>query len=305
MKHAFLLIGGFLAIASGATQAQTLPAACMTSHASQTVFSQAGQEMAGYSARLTDTLAILQTAQVTIRDSSHRLTNSALSDANTVSALAALALLHGKLPDSCNNASVRPALRALLNDINAGAQPEITWRNATLRERDKNYTIRTIHIALHADHASGNLRVLANSEGISGVKGQFLPQTATTDITLPMRTLSESANNTHQDIALIRPGETMTINAMHATMGTSALDGHGTLQPGHSWADTQANMHLEIANLGDLLTQIHEKATAGVTTAIAMAQFMGHRDGNRVSWDVGMTQGTVSVNNVPLPIPLH
>lgn len=308
MKYTIVSILGFCltsGLTSGAYAAEPLPEACIASHAASRDITRGSLVLSDYTARLTNTSASLRAAGASLNDPAHKLDNALLTNANTVSALGALALVHGKLPQSCNTADGRPALRALLAGIQAGAQPQLTWHGVTLQEKEKVYTIRTVRIALKTGPTPDSVRITADSSGISSPSGQFVPQTATTDLTLPLRTLSESAADDSKDITLVQPGETMTVNALHATLGSSSVDGHGIVQPGHDTRDTHARLHLEIANMGNFLEELKARASAGVTTALAMAQFMGHRDGDRVSWDVAMDRGIVSVNNFPLPIPLQ
>ncbi|AQS87090.1 hypothetical protein A0U93_03080 [Neoasaia chiangmaiensis] len=305
MKYIAPGITVLLAFSGVAEAAPTLPAACMASRAQyeQNVGNDLSQS--GYRAQLGNTAAQIRIDQASLNDAAHRLDTSQLKHANDIAALGALLALYGKTTPACDTPQAHQAAEDIARRIREGAQPELTWHNVRLMKADRSYTARTAHIRFLPDTGarSAQIRVQLSVSGIAEASGKLAPQSFAADISVPPRALTDNDGSEGQTMT-VRQGETATINNLHAVFGASNVDGHGFVQPGADWRTSTSQMHLEITNIGDLLNAVRANSSAGVTTALAMAQFMGHRDGNRLSWDVALGNGTVTVNNVPLPLPL-
>lgn len=308
MKRA-LLISPILFVSSlcfsfGAEGATSLPEACLTSAVGLETARHGALTLENYAARLSADGSQLSVREVTLADGVKILDNAALTDANAFGALGALVLLHSKTPAACNTDASHAALRSIAKEIAHGAQPELVWHEAKLARNGHGYLAKTVHVRFApVSGKPDRIRITMDATGISALDGSAVPQNAAADVDLPLRALSDAASGT-TSVPLVASGETLTVNNVHAAYGQSSVDGHGYIQSGSSWRDSISRMHLEIGHMADLLSAVRAHTSAGVTTALAMAQFMGHREGDKVSWDVGLNNGVVDVNNVPLPLTL-
>lgn len=308
MKRAFLispiLFASSLCFSFGAQGATTLPESCLTSAAGLETARHGALTLENYAARLSADGSQLNVTDATLTDGRKILDNAALNDANAFGALGALVLLRGKTPAACDTDGSHAALRSIAKEIAHGAQPELVWHGAKLARSGHGYLAKTVHVRFASVSGKPDrIRITMDASGISALDGTAAPQDASADIDLPLRALSDAASGA-TNVPLVASGETLTVNKVHAAYGQSSLDGHGYIQSGSSWRDSVSRMHLEIGHMADLLSAVRAHTSAGVTTALAMAQFMAHRDGDKVSWDVGLNNGVVDVNNVPLPVTL-
>ncbi|MCQ9154640.1 hypothetical protein [Acidomonas methanolica] len=285
--------------------AEAIPAACLTTHFARERVAAREVLLDGFSARLMETGATLGIAEARITDPTHHLTDAMLRDANTLGALGALLLDDGRTPRSCDTPDAHAAMRSIVQAVVAGGAPELRWDRAVLVRGAHRTTIRSVILRFHPlPGAPAQIGLAIEADGIARSDGGLTPSSVSMSVDLPVRALSQ-ADEGAKSVPLVAPGETLTIHSLHAEYGSSQLDGQGFVRPGQSWQNSSGQLHLEISGMHDLLNGLRGNSPSGVTTALAVAQLMGHRDGDRTGWDVALLDGVLSVNHIPLPLPLH
>ncbi|GAB6854615.1 hypothetical protein [Asaia astilbis] len=273
-------------------RADAIPATCLSTDSASRVMGASSLTMTGYSARLAETGARLHVQQVTARDKQGHLTLSNLRDANGLVSLGVLKLVHNSAPASCRSVEGRPALHTLRDALHQGAVAEMIWNDVAVSEGNKQYSAKQITVTLHAGQAPGSIDLAVTSTGLSAPGGSALPNSLRATLTIPEQTL-ENPN---------APSGKITISSLEALWAKGRLDGSGWATIGHNAASSSGALHLAITDLGDLLTTIRPVVPAGITTALSIAQFMGHRNGNQVLWDLTLESGILKVNSIPIPV---
>lgn len=294
MKYATASLLTLLAIGAlpHPARADAVPAACMSTGSATRTMGAASLGMTGYSARLTGAAASVQVQQVTVRDRQGHLTLPNLRDANGLVSLGLLKLIHNASPASCHGVDGRPALHNLREALHQGAVAEMIWNKVALSDGNTHYSAEQITVTLRASQTSGGIDVVVASSGLSAPGGSALPGSVNTTLTIPEQMLENTST----------PSGRITISSLQALWAKGRLDGSGWITPGHNAATSTGALHIAITDLNDLLATIRPVLPTGVTTALSVAQFMGHHNGNQVIWDLALDGGILKVNSIPIPV---
>lgn len=270
--------------AGRASTLSPLPASCFSYSFGSSHPSAHGLTGTKLHATLPGTEVSLDVQSVSLNDNKSKIDADTLERFNAAAAFAALTAFHGGLTPACHGQSTIVGT----SDIQ-GSSPEGTWSSVRLQKADgHDLTIRSAHI--ETVETDPDLRVRLVGTGIHASKQPLAPSTFTTDLTV------QGAGSAAQQIS---------INSLHAVVDTSTIDGHGIIQPGTSAATSTADVHISITDIAGLIQNVQQTAPAKVTTALTIARLMGHNNGNSTTWDVQLQGGVVTVNRVPLPIPVH
>ncbi|GBQ98653.1 DUF2125 domain-containing protein [Asaia lannensis] len=295
MKHAAAAsLVALLALGplSGHAWADAIPASCMSTSSSSRTMGAASLAMTGYNATLSGNSAHLTVQQLTARDRNEHFTLPNLRDANALISFGLLKLVHNGSPAGCKGVDGRPALATLRQALHKGAVAELSWNKVSLSEGSTTYTADRLNATLRAGQTPGSVEIIYAASGLGAPGGSALPHTLHTTVTIPEDMLDSSHT----------PNGRITITALNALWAKGQLDGNGWVTPGRSAGTSEGELHLAITDLSDLLATIRPVLPTGVSTALSVAQFMGHRDGNRVTWDLTLSNGTLKVNSIPIPV---
>ncbi|WP_438382124.1 hypothetical protein ABHV46_14920 [Asaia sp. BMEF1] len=294
MKYATASLLTLLAIGAlpHSAKADAVPAACMSTDSASRTMGTASFGMSGYSARLVGAEAVVHVQQVTVRDRQGHLTLPNLRDANDLVSLGLLKLVHDSSPASCHGVDGRPALRNLRDALHQGAVAEMIWNKVALSDGSTHYSAEQITVTMRASQAPGGIDVVVASSGLSAPGGSALPGSVNTTLTIPEQMLDSTRT----------PSGKITISSLQALWAKGRLDGSGWITPGRDAATSTGALHIAITDLSDLLATIRPVVPTGVTTALSVAQFMGHHNGNQVLWDLALDGGILKVNSIPIPV---
>ncbi|MBS1073862.1 DUF2125 domain-containing protein [Gluconobacter sp. Dm-73] len=256
-----------------------LPASCMTYELGGTQTTAHGLTAKTLHAALTGTDITLDIHGVTLSDSSGHVETATLERFNAVAAYAALSAFRGGISPACKDQS----LTINSSDIRGGT-PQVTWTNVTLARPGHDMTIRKASI--QAVQTTPDLRLKVEGSGIHDTKQPLMPTQLSADLTV------QGLDTARQQI---------TINALHAVTGSSAIDGKGTISPGATASTSTADLHIGVTNVDTLIGEIRDTAPKKVVAALTIARLMGRQSGDATLWDVGLSGGVVTVNRIPLP----
>jgi len=252
----------------------------------------ASLSMSGYSAALATGDAHLGVGQVVVQDRQGHLTLPNLRDANALISFGLLKLVHDGSPAGCHDVNGRAALRNLRDALHQGAVAELVWTGVALSSGKNRYSAEHVNATLRAGQASGSIDIVFAASGLSAPGGSALPASLRTTLTIPEQMLDGGKT----------PEGKITISSLEALWAKGKLEGNGWISPGHTTATSTGQIHLAITDLSDLLATIRPVLPGGVSTALSVAQFMGHRDGNKVMWDLTLGGGILKVNSIPIPV---
>ncbi|WP_336763055.1 hypothetical protein [Asaia sp. VD9] len=294
MKIAAASLIGVIALGtlSGQARADAIPAACMSVSAASRTMGSASLTMTGYGATLSGNSAHLTVGQVSVQDRQGHLTLPNLRDANALISFGLLKLVHNGNPAGCRGVDGRPALKNLREALHQGAVAELVWHQIGLSEGDSRYTADRITATLRAGQAPGSIDIVFSANGLTSPGGSALPGSVRTTLTIPEQMLDDTKSPTGR----------ITISSLEGVWAKGRLDGNGWVAPGHAANSSSGELHLTITDLNDLLAVIRPVLPTGVSTALSVAQFMGHRDGNKVTWDLTLSNGILKVNSIPIPV---
>ncbi|NVN03074.1 MULTISPECIES: DUF2125 domain-containing protein [Asaia] len=294
MKYATASILMLLALGAlpHSARADAVPAACMSADSASRTMGSASLTMTGYAAQLTGAETKVHVQQVTVRDRQGHLTLPNLRDANSLVSLGLLKLVHNASPASCHGVDGRPALRTLRESLHQGAVAEMIWNKVALSDGSTHYSAEQITVTMRASQTSGDIDIVVSSSGLSAPGGSALPGSVNTILTIPEQMLENTST----------PSGRITISSLQALWAKGRLDGSGWVTPGRNAATSTGALHIAITDLNDLLATIRPVVPTGVTTALSVAKFMGHRDGNQVLWDLTLDGGILKVNSIPIPV---
>ncbi|MFT8612800.1 MAG: DUF2125 domain-containing protein [Gluconobacter oxydans] len=266
-------------VMASASTLSGLPESCFTYELAGTKAATHGLTAKTLHATLTGTDITLDIRGVNLSDPSGHVESATLERFNAVAAYAALSAFRGGISAACKEQS----LTINSSDIRSGT-PQATWTDVTLARPGHNMTIRTASI--QAVQTTPDLRLKVEGTGIHDTKQPLMPTQLSADLTV------QGLDTARQQI---------TINALHAVSGSSAIDGKGSIEPGATASTSAADLHVSVTNVDTLIGQIRDTAPKKVVAALTIARLMGRQSGDATLWDIGLSGGVVTVNRIPLP----
>ncbi|GBR70816.1 DUF2125 domain-containing protein [Gluconobacter kanchanaburiensis] len=256
-----------------------VPASCFSYELGGTRQSPHALTATSLHATLTGTDITLDIKGITVADPSGHVETATLERFNAVAAYAALSAFRGGISGACQGQS----LGIKSDDIRPGT-PQATWSNVSLNRPGHGMTIHKASI--QAVQTTPDLRLKVEGMGIHDTKQPLMPTQLSADLTV------QGLDTARQQI---------TINALHAVSGSSAIDGKGTIEPGATASTSAADLHVSVTNVETLIGEIRDTAPKKVVAALTIARLMGRQSGDATLWDIGLSGGVVTVNRIPLP----
>ncbi|GEM18220.1 DUF2125 domain-containing protein [Gluconobacter oxydans] len=266
-------------VMASASTLSGLPESCFTYELAGTKAATHGLTAKTLHATLTGTDITLDIRGVNLSDPSGHVESATLERFNAVAAYAALSAFRGGISAACKEQS----LTINSSDIRSGT-PQAAWTDVTLARPGHNMTIRKASI--QAVQTTPDLRLKVEGTGIHDTKQPLMPTQLSADLTV------QGLDTARQQI---------TINALHAVSGSSAIDGKGSIEPGATASTSAADLHVSVTNVDTLIGQIRDTAPKKVVAALTIARLMGRQSGDATLWDIGLSGGVVTVNRIPLP----
>lgn len=281
-----LLLGSIL-LAGNASVSQsygrtldTLPEACFRFSSQQDKGTGNTLTTTKFHAELADTGYAVDVGTSTLKDRKNKLDREALIRVNAAAAYGVLVAYHHDLPAGCKNAAI-PEVNEVKDSL-----PEATWSDITVTKPDHNFHIASVYFRIISTAPKIRAQIIA--KGLHDTKYPLFPQGASADISM--------------DPSPRLPFD-FTINALHTAIENSQIDGHGNVHAAGDLANSYANIHLSISEIGQLIDHLSRVAPVKVTAAFLVARLMGDRESNhRTGWTVTLENSKVRVNGKKLPI---
>ncbi|MXV44590.1 hypothetical protein GS501_05950 [Saccharibacter sp. 17.LH.SD] len=258
-----------------------IPASCFTYTVGHEDAAPNQLDAKSFHAELTGTGYSLNVASTKMVDHDKKLDSAGLSRVNAASAYAALTAYHRGVSQNCLQQPIPET------DEIKGSRPEATWSGVTLSHAGK----KDIHLqAVHINVVSSTptIHILFAASGLPHDISPIMPSSLSGDIDFT------PAPHPPYEVAL---------NSMKSTIGTSTIEGHGTMNVAQSIKASQANIHLTISHIGSLIDQVKKVAPLKITTALLIARLMGDNEGDhRTGWTIKLNNGEMLVNGVSVPM---
>lgn len=264
--------------------ASTLPhlsADCFTYTPGQIVKSGQGVLIKGMQAELTGTQHRITITSSTVIDHKRKMNDEALARLNAAVAYAALTAYHRGMTEACSTQPL-PEVKEVQNTL-----PELTWKGITMTRPDRVSTASSAHVNVLS--TSPTIHVVFDATGLHSAGAILLPSTLSGDVTF---------------VPTSKPPYHLTINRFHTILNGSDVDGEGRVTAGEGSKNLQADVHLAISKIGDMIDQVGKVAPAKITAALLIARIMGEREANhRTGWHIIVNNGTIRVNGIKVPAP--
>ncbi len=223
------------------------------------------------------------------------LAPSALEQASTAAAAALLTALSGHRDGGCPDLVLRQALRPLAQALRAGDGAGFSWSGVAVRAGRARFGARHLSLRLTGGPTA---RLEATLDGVisNGEAAALTPEALTLRVSIPAAELPALVAGARDS------GIQMTVEALHATRGDSTLDGHGQALLG---PDTQASAgegEVSVRGFDGLIDAAGVPGLERLHTALFLARLVAHRSGDTLAWTLSWRDGTLLVNNVPLPL---
>ncbi|MGI4957860.1 MAG: hypothetical protein ACRYGI_09750 [Janthinobacterium lividum] len=221
-----------------------------------------------------------------------------LEQASTAAAAALLTALSSQHSGGCSDAVLQVAMRPLAHGIQSGASYDFTWTDVAVRAGNIRFGAR--HLALHVGgdgrtaHLTGTLDGAASNDRAAGL----LPESLDVRVALPANELPALLSATGGHGAPVD----VTIEQAVARRGGSTLSGHGQASIASTPDAGTGQGHLTAQGFDALIEAANAPGLERLRTGLFLAKLVAHRQGDQSDWDLAWQQGTLMVNNVPLPL---
>ena len=296
------LLGAWVAASAAHAADLDLPGGCATA-GSASLHERDGPHAGFEAGRLELLVPGLPTApslhaghlQVETAGAAASLTPAELEQASTAAAAALLAGLSGHRAGGCPDAVLRQASRPLAHALQSGGDAAFTWSDVSVRSGGTRYGAR--HVALHLT-GGPTARLDAVLDGLvsNSAAASLTPEALTLRVSVPAADLPELLAGAHGG------GVQVTIEQLHATRGDTVLDGHGQALIGPDPQASAGEGELAARGFDTLLAAAGAPGLERLHTGLFLARLVAHRDGDRLTWTVSWRDGTLMVNNVPIPM---
>ncbi|GBQ68548.1 hypothetical protein AA103196_1973 [Ameyamaea chiangmaiensis NBRC 103196] len=252
---------------------------------------------------LPDGKASLDAARVDLDDHGHMLDGDALTQMLDIASVSLLSAISGHHTMGCHGPWFDRTARSEGTSIVAGARPDLTWRDLTVRSGPVTIHAAAAHLTLAGqDDAPLELTLTFDHVTLSGTGADVLnPDHLTLDVSIPSSALVSLLQVTAGKGA---PSQAIqaTVRDLTVVMGPTTLRGDGSTTL-TGYPDTlSAAGHLSAQHFPDMITRAQDAGLTRPAAAMVIARLVGHRDGDMTRWTVGYTGGVLTVNNVPLPL---
>lgn len=221
-----------------------------------------------------------------------------LEQASTAAAAALLTALLSARSGACSDAVLQRAMQPLAHGVQTGGSYDFTWTDVAVRAGNTRFGAH--HLALHVGgdgrtaHLTGTLDGAASNNRAAGL----LPESLDVRVALPADELPALLSATGGHGAPVD----VTIEHAVARRGGSTLSGHGQASIASTPDASSGQGQLTAQGFDQLIEAANAPGMERLRTGLFLAKLVAHRQGDQSDWDLAWQQGTLMVNNVPLPL---
>jgi hypothetical protein len=298
------LMGG-LVVTAGPASATPLPASCAVAHAGDLSVSPDVATAQDYRLRFSAGAESpsLHAGTLTVKGG-----DGAGGDARDILDAASVVLLGGLTNHhgaGCSSDYFTSSVSPVVAGLKAGKVYDVTWSALTAVSGATRLSFTALHLHLAGATPGQPVAVTLEIRGAQTngdtVLASLLPQEARSDFSIPARSLAPllaaTAGRPAHDVAV-----PVTISALTARHGDMRLDGSGTAILTGSPDAASATGHMSMRNLPELIATLHAAGQTRASTALILANLVGHHADMDTSWDVDWQGGILTVNRIPLPL---
>jgi hypothetical protein len=294
-----------LAPLSGEARAASLqlPGGCAVAHAAG-LREGAGAHGAGFDAdRLEVVLpglpgAALHAAHLHASGQGAVLTSAVLEQAATAAASGLLAAVSGHRDGGCPDPVLHDAAAPLAHALVRGGRAEFTWTGVSIRSGSTRLGARRLSLRLEGDGSAAHLTTVLEGAVSNDPAAGLLPEALAVRASLPADQLPALLSATGGHGAPVD----VTIEQADARRGATTLSGQGHAVVAATPEASSGQGHLTAHGFDTLLDAATASGLARLRTGLFLAKLVAHRQGDQADWDLAWQQGTLTVNNVPLPL---
>lgn len=221
-----------------------------------------------------------------------------LEQAATAAAATLLSALSAHHRGACPDHVLQDAMRPLAHGVEAGGAYDFSWTDVSVSTGGTRFGAHRLSLHVGGDgktaHLVGTLEGAASNDRAAGL----LPQSLEVRVALPAAELPPllSAAGGHG-----APVD-VTIEQVRARRGDSTLEGHGQASIAGEPGAGSGQGQVSVTGLDDLMEAANAPGMERLRTGLFLARLVAHRNGDQSEWDLAWQQGTLLVNNVPLPL---
>ena len=221
-----------------------------------------------------------------------------LEQAATAAAATLLTGLSAHHTGACPDRVLQDAMRPLAHGVAAGGAWDFTWSDVSVHAGSARFGAHRLSLHVGGDgptaHLVGALEGAASNDRAAGL----LPESLEVRVALPASQLPPllSAAGGHGapvDVA---------IEQVRARRGDSTLKAHGQASIAGQPNAGSGQGQVTVTGLEALMDAANAPGLERLRTGLFLARLVAHRQGDQSEWDLSWQQGTLLVNNVPLPL---
>ena len=221
-----------------------------------------------------------------------------LERAASAAGTALLTAFAGHRDGGCPDAVLRGAVRPVARALQGGGAVDVAWSDVSMRAGEARLGARRLSLHLTGGATAGVDAVVEGAVGNSAAA--VMPDALALRVTVPAAGLPALLAGSGGG-----PGDNpveATIERFHATRGDTTLDGHGQVLIG---ADPRAGAgegEIEALGFDALMAAAGAPGLERLHTGLLLARLVARHDGDALRWKINWRDGTLLVNNVPLPV---
>ncbi|WP_419728920.1 hypothetical protein [Lichenicola sp.] len=236
--------------------------------------------------------------RVTSQRAAAGVSTAQLEQAATAAAATLLTALSVHHTGACPDHVLQEAMRPLAHGVQAGGAYEFTWSDVSVRAGSTRFGAHRLALRVGGDGRTAQLVGSLEGAASNDRAAALLPESLEVRVALPASELPPllSAAGGHGapvDVA---------IEQVRARRGDSTLEGHGQASIAGEPGAGSGQGQVTITGLDALMEAANAPGLERLRTGLFLARLVAHRDGDRSEWDLAWRQGTLLVNNVPLPL---
>ncbi len=221
-----------------------------------------------------------------------------LQQASTAAAAGLVVAISGHRAGACPDDALRAATEPLARAIGHGGHASLTWTGLSVRADGKRFGARRLSLKLDGSGPAARLSVSLDGAVSNDPAAGLLPEAIAARASLPASEIPALLSATGGHGAPVD----VTIEHVEARRGETSLDGHGQVRVAADPSQSSGDGHLTAHGYDALLDAAGASGLQKLRTALFLAKLVAHRQGDQADWDLSWQQGTLMVNNVPLPL---
>ncbi len=222
----------------------------------------------------------------------------ALQQASTAAAAGLVAAIAGHRDGACQDGALRDATAPLARAIGHGGHASFTWTGVSVRAQGRRFGARRLAIRLDGAGEAARLTLSVDQAVSNDPAAGLLPEAIVARASLPASQIPALLSATGGHGAPVD----VTIEHAEARRGETSLDGQGQIRVAATPSQSEGAGHLTAHGYDALLDAAGSPGLERLRTALFLAKLVAHRQGDQADWDLSWSQGTLMVNNVPLPL---